>query len=127
MSPAQPVIRATLTSRKRARVIVVQQPMKRDGDQEKPAFDFGPADKFGRVEVLAPNGRQILTPDIFRQQLEEKLVGFDPDRDYIIAAGDYTVLFFVGMIVGEKFGSARILRWVPSAKSYQPIILNVKS
>lgn len=111
----------------RPRVIVVQQPMKREGEFERPAFDFGPAEKFGRVEILAPNGRHIMAPDIFRQQLEEKLDGFDPERDFIIAAGDYTVLFFVGMIVGQRFGSARVLRWVPSAKSYQPLHFNVKS
>lgn len=108
-----------------ARVIVVQQPMKREGDFERPAFDFGPAAQFGRVEILAPNGRDILTPDIFRARLEEKLEGFDPERDYVIAAGDYTVLFFVGMIVGKRFGSARVLRWVPKAKQYQPLLFNV--
>jgi hypothetical protein len=100
--------------------------MKRFGETERPAFDFGPADQFGEVEILAPNGKQILTPDIFRAQLNQRLDGFDPERDYIIAAGDYTVLFFVGMIVGQRFGSARILRWVPSAKAYQPINLIVR-
>lgn len=119
-------LRARLTTRAKARVIVIQQPMKRDGEHERPAFDFGPADQFGEVEILAPNGKQILTPDIFRTQLNQRLDGFDPERDYIIAAGDYTVLFFVGMIVGQRFGSARILRWVPSAKAYQPINLIVR-
>lgn len=120
-------IRARLTSRARARVIVVQQPTKRvSGGNEIPAFDFGPADQFGDVEVLAPNGRDILTPDIFREQLLKKLQGFDSERDYIITTGDYTVLFFVGMIVGQRFGSARILRWVSSAKAYQPLVLNVR-
>lgn len=119
-------IRARLTTRARARVIVIQQPMKRDGALERPAFDFGPAEQFGEIEILAGNGKQILTPDIFRAQLDEKLVGFDPERDYIIAAGDYTVLFFVGMIIGQRFGSARILRWVPSAKAYQPLTLIVR-
>lgn len=123
---ATAVVKGTLTTRRRARVIVVQQPMKREGETERPAFDFGPADQFGKVEILAPNGRHILTPDIFKKQLEEKFVGFNPDRDYIIAAGDYTVLFFVGMIVGQMFGSARILRWVAGAKAYQPLLLNVK-
>lgn len=123
---AQALVRARLTSRARARVVVVQQPMKRVGDAEVPAFDFGPAAKFGEVEILAANGKHILTPDVFRKQLEDKLQGFDPERDYIIAAGDYTVLLFVGMIVGQRFGSARVLRWVPSAKAYQPITLTVR-
>lgn len=122
----QATIRARLTTRSRARVIVVQQPMKRVGDKEHPAFDFGPADRYGTVEILAPNGRSILTPDIFKEQLNQKLDGFNPERDYIIAAGDYTVLFFVGMIVGQRFGNARILRWVSSAKAYQPINLSVR-
>lgn len=118
--------RAVLTTRRKApRVIVVQQPMKRDGDFERPAFDFGPAERYGKVEILAPNGRHILTPDIFSKQLEDKLRDFDPERDFIIAAGDYTVLFLVGMIVGKKFGSCRVLRWVPQAKSYQPLQFNV--
>jgi hypothetical protein len=101
--------------------------MKKEGDTERPAFDFGPAHEFGKVEILAPNGAHILTPDIFRKQLEEKLVGFDPERDYIIAAGDYTVLFFVGMIIGEIYGRARVLRWVGRAQAYQPLLLNVRS
>jgi hypothetical protein len=126
MPQQQATIRARLTARARSRVIVVQQPMKRMGDHERPAFDFGPADKFGEVEILAQNGKQILTPEVFKVQLNAALDGFDPERDYIIAAGDYTVLFFVGMIVGQRFGSARILRWVPSAKAYQPLTFNVR-
>jgi hypothetical protein len=113
-------------TRSRARVIVIQQPMKRVGSEERPAFDFGPAERYGQVEILATNGKHIFKPDIFRAELDERLVDFNPDRDYIIAAGDYTVLFFVGMILGEKFPSVRILQWVPSSKAYQPITLTVR-
>ena len=66
---AQATIRAKLTTRPRARVIVVQQPTKRlSSGAEVPAFDFSGADQFGKVEILAPNGRDILTPDIFRER-----------------------------------------------------------
>lgn len=122
----QATLLARQSTRARSRVLVVQQPMKRVGDVEIPAFDFSAADSFGEVEILAPNGKHILTPDVFRASLYEKLKDFKPERDYIIAAGDYTVLFFVGMIVGQRFGSVRVLRWVPSARSYQPLTLTVR-
>jgi hypothetical protein len=114
-----------MTAATRPRVIVIQQPMKRDGHIERPAFDFGPAAVFGEVEILAPNGKGILTPAIFATQMTEKLRDFNPEHDFIITAGDYSVLLLVGMIIGKKFGRARILRWVPSAKSYQPLTFDV--
>lgn len=112
------------------RVFVIQQPMKRDGEGgERPAFDFTAAEGFGKLIVLAPNGKQILTPDVFRDYLVGRLRAdaFDPKTDYIIPAGDYSVILMVGMIIGEMFGRARILRWVPSASAYQPLHFNIRS
>lgn len=107
----------------RPRVIAIQQPTSRGGS--KPAFDFGPAGEFGEVEVLLPNGRDILTPDIFRRMIKEGLDGFDPERDYIIPTGDYSVLLFVGMILGQKYKSIQMLRWIPGARAYQPLLINL--
>ena len=105
------------------RVLVVQSPMnKRDGG---PAFDFSRAEIFGEVEVIAQNGKMILTPDVFREVLEDKLCDFDADRDFIIPAGDYSVIFYVGMILGARFKRIRLLRWVNDARAYQPLVLNL--
>lgn len=112
-------------SRRNPRVIVIQQPMKRVGDSERPAFDFSAAKTYGEIKVLAPNGKQILTPDLFREFLAEKLLDFDPDSDYIIPAGDYSVIFMVGLIIGRLHGKARILRWVPASAAYQPLYLDI--
>lgn len=110
-----------------SRVIVIQQPVRREADSvERPAFDFSPAKEFGEVEVLAPNGKHILTPDVFRATLEEGLRFFDPEVDFIIPVGDYTVILFVGMLLGERYKRIRVLRWVPSARAYQPITLDVR-
>ena len=108
-----------------ARVIVVQQPMKRDGGAERPAFDFTTAREYGVVEILAPNGKHILTPDVFRSMLEDGLAEFDPEKDFVIPVGDYSVLFYVGMLLGQRFSRIRILRWVPGHRAYQPLTLNV--
>lgn len=105
------------------RVLVVQSPVnKRDGG---PAFDFTQAQTFGKIEVIAQNGKLILTPDVFREILEEKLCDFDSERDFIIPAGDYSVIFYVGMLLGARFKRIRLLRWVNDAQAYQPIILNL--
>lgn len=103
------------------RVIAIQLPLKNG----RAAFDFGPAEEFGTVEILAPNGNDILTPDVFKKFLEKGLEDFDPRRDYIIASGDYTVIFFVGLILGSQMNYVRVLRWVPHMKAYQPLLLNV--
>ncbi|MDZ4344098.1 MAG: hypothetical protein U1E51_16890 [Candidatus Binatia bacterium] len=108
------------------RVIAVQMPMTRKAGVVKPAFDFGPAEQYGELEILASNGNHILTPDVFRHMLEKSLADFDPETDYIIPAGDYAVLFFVGMILGDRFKTIRILRWVPDAKAYQPLSLDIR-
>lgn len=110
---------------KEARVFVIQQPMKRVGNDERPAFDFSAAKIYGDVQIIAPNGKQILTPDVFREFLRAQLHDFDPGKDFIIPAGDYSVIFMVGMLIGDMHGHAMILRWVPSALSYQPIFINV--
>lgn len=111
----------------RSRVFVVQQPVAHREGRVVPAFDFSAAAEFGRVEVLAPNGKHILTPDVFRDMLEEKLDSFDPVTDYILPTGDYTVLFFVGMLLGARFDHIRVLRWVSDVKKYQPLTLSLST
>ena len=107
------------------KVFVIQQPVSHRDGKAVPAFDFSAAEEFGRVEVLAPNGKHILTPDVFRDMLEEKLDTFNPVHDYILPTGDYTVLFFVGLLLGARFDHIRVLRWVSDVKRYQPLTLSI--
>ena len=106
-------------------VYVVQQPIAMRNGVAVPAFDFSAAEAFGRIEILAPNGKLILTPDVFREMLRAKLDAFDPEQDYILPTGDYSVLFFVGMLLGARHDYIRILRWVADAKNYQPLLLDI--
>jgi hypothetical protein len=108
-----------------SRVFVIQQPVAVRNGVSVPAFDFSAAEEFGKIEILAPNGKHILTPDVFREMLEEKLDAFDPVHDYILPTGDYTVLFFVGLLLGARFDHIRVLRWVPDARKYQPLTLSI--
>lgn len=105
-----------------ARVIAIQQPVAQRGRK----VDFTAAAKFGRLEVLVSNGRHILTPDVFRDTLNESLRTFNPERDYIIPIGDYAAIFLVGMLLGQRFKYVRILRWVPDVQEYQPLTLDLR-
>lgn len=109
-------------------VLVIQMPTKRIGPDVRPAFDLSGCEKYGEAVVLAPNGKHILTPDIFRRDVEIALDhhAFNPALDFVITAGDYTVLFFVGMIMAGRYPYVRILRWVPSARDYQPLTLDLR-
>jgi hypothetical protein len=111
---------------KKSRVFVIQQPMKKDDKgNEHPAFDFSAAEEYGAVEILAPNGKSIFTPDVLRNFIDDKLdeLKFDARHDYVVPVGDYSVIFLVGMIMGCRGEEIKILRWVPSAKAYQPVSL----
>ena len=117
----------TLPTNAPARVLIIQEPMKRQGLIEVPAFDFTPAEKFGELEVLAPNGRMIFQPTLMRKHIEAQLdeMRFDPKRDYVLPVGDYSVLLLVGMILRSRTASLQVLRWVPSAREYQPLIFDL--
>lgn len=106
-------------------VYAIQQPVTRREGEVVPAFDFSPAKKFGEIVVLLQNSRGVLAPEVLQQQLRERLDRFDPLYDYIIPAGDYAICFIVGMTVA-KFGFVRILRWIPEAKAYQPITIDMR-
>lgn len=106
------------------KVYVIQKPMKRDGSRVKPAFDFSAAEKYGEIEVLAPNGRNVIATPELRDSIFERLKRFDPAEDYIIPVGDYALIFMIGLVLGERFGKVRILRWVPGAEAYRPMLLN---
>lgn len=110
-----------------SRVLIVQQPVRRAADgSEAPAFDFSPAKRFGTLEILAPNGKHILTPLAFIDFLAQRLDGFEPDHDYILPAGDYSVLLVVGMAIGRRFKYAQVLRWISSAKTYEPLLFDFR-
>jgi hypothetical protein len=103
-------------------VYAVQNPM----IKERRAFDFSPAEKYGRVKVVCDNGKDILTPAIFEQKLIEELHDYDYSRDFIIAAGDYSVILTVGAMVGAMHGRYTLLRWIPAAADYQPITFDFR-
>jgi hypothetical protein len=106
-------------------VYAIQQPVTRRDGEVVPAFDFSPAQKYGEIVVLLQNSRGALAPEVLLEQLKERLGDFDPTYDYIIPAGDYAICFVVGMTVA-KFGFVRILRWIPEAKAYQPITIDIR-
>jgi hypothetical protein len=103
-------------------VFVIQNPTIKD----RPAFDFTPAEKFGPVEILLPNGKDVLTPDIFIEQVRRRLdeVEFDPYHDYLVAVGSPPVNLVLGALLAE-FGRFTVLHWINSAKQYQPITYDI--
>lgn len=105
-------------------VVAIQQPTSRTGAP----LDLSAASAFGRVEILTANDRQIMAPALFQGTVRTRLrkLLFRPEVDFIIPVGDYTAVFFVGMVIGSIFpGGVQILRWIPEARAYQPLPLVV--
>lgn len=104
-------------------VVAIQQPNTPKGVP----LDLSAAEVWGRVEVLCPNGKHVLAPESFiratRKRLDE--LDFDEMTDYIIPVGDLSALFFVGMLVGDRWGEVQLLRWVAEARAYQPLKLSL--
>lgn len=48
---------------------------------------------------------------------------FDPERDYLLIAGDHLQLVQMAALLGKKFKRFRVLRWDRQAKGYIPVTI----
>lgn len=92
----------------------------RDG-QLKPKFDFGPAEKFGRLEfVLSPTASPFRTEEMVRE-IQEKLSSIEPE-DYILLSGSPVFIGLVVAIAADYLdGDVNLLQWSGAKKEYIPV------
>lgn len=112
---------------RRARVFIVQEPMKLDkpSGQMVSVFNFNKAAEYGELMIMLPAGQVGLSPapTIFR--LNECLADFG-DEDYLLAAGDTAAIAIASMIAASKNrGRVKLLKYDRDARSYIRVDIDI--
>ena len=108
-----------------ARVFVTQVPSLRVPGGWKPKFDLSPAERYGRLITLMPEGNA--EPDTAQSAAEElcaALADFGP-RDYLLPLGDPVLIAAAAAAAAKASGGLiRILRWDAKRRAY--VLLNMR-
>lgn len=89
-------------------------------------FDFTDAERFGQLVDVLPIGEAgYWDVDSVVQRAERALADFDPEQDYLLAAGDPVAIAAVAMVAGSVAGRVRILKWDKREMSYRPYLVQV--
>jgi len=109
--------------KKKTRVFVVNQPMKMDREtgMTVPFLDLSPAEQFGRLIFLLPDGELQGTPEEVIQELKDGLKTFTKD-DYLLLAGDPRAIAWASVIAADRVdGDLPMLHWFRSARCYRSV------
>jgi len=107
------------------KVYVAQEAVYRDRDTGMmvPRFDVTPAAVYGDIEFLTPAKTTALLPGPTVQTLKHKLRNFS-DEDYILPAGDPTIIAMVCMVAAMmNRGRVKMLKWDRLTHAY--ITINI--
>jgi len=94
------------------RVFVPQRPSRYDRDAGAwvPTLDISPAEKFGKIVYMLPEGFHKITSPVM-QALDDMLVSFHED-DMILAHGDPGIILAVGWLLGQRnMKKVSLLKW----------------
>ncbi len=99
-------------TRKRPRVFVVQEPLKRNADGELERFmDLTKVAQYGQPIVCLKSGKVTLSPGPTIDRLWEVLKDFSDD-DYLVAVGDPSAIAVAAAIAAEvNNGRFKLLKW----------------
>jgi hypothetical protein len=94
--------------------------------QEQDKRDITGALQYGEIEILLPNGHQIMfSPAPTIKRLERKLSTFS-DNDYILLMGDPAIIGATCMVASQiNNGKIKLLKWINSQQKYIPIQLDL--
>lgn len=108
-------------------VYITQEKTRRDPANGRivPQFDFRPAMKYGKLEVLLPGGYSLMAPVPTIRLLNEKLDQFCDD-DYLLAVGDPTVMVAAAMVASRiNSGRLKLLKWDREVGDYVPVQIDI--
>lgn len=103
-----------------SKVFVPQEPMKKDAESGRMVsmFALNKASGFGDVVIMLPPGAVALSPAPTVFALQGHLRKFTDD-DYLIAAGDPSVIAIAAAIAASNNrGRFKLLKWDKEAKTY---------
>ena len=109
------------------KVFVVQQPNKVIKDvygnviQVSPLFDISPAEEYGEIISLLPEGNAMFAPASIVSLMNKKLFNFS-DYDFILPTGDpIASSIAVSIACKNNGGKCQVLKWEKRQKRYIPL------
>lgn len=113
------------------RVFVVQRPAYYDRERRGwvNKYDLSPAERYGRLEFILRPG------NIFRDRLDEsvdvirqKLQGFNPDEDHVLAVGDPVAIAATVMVASSMTGGrVSVLKYDRQENDYLPFAIRAQN
>lgn len=90
--------------------------------QEVSSFDYRPAEKFGDLIPLTNQEVSNIADSMANRELAavmaQKLLHFDPERDYICFSGSPSVAALAFMLIGSRHKFMRLLKFVARDQQY---------
>lgn len=84
-----------------------------------------PAQSFGKIKVILPEGDLMFSPAPAVRKLREALNRFT-EHDYLLALGDPTAIGIACVLVSERLGGRfRMLKWDRQEKRYLDLDIDV--
>lgn len=92
-------------------VYVPQQPTRRVAGELVPSVNLAPAQRFGDLEIMLPNGATMFEAGPLKVRMENYLRNYTDD-DYLLAVGDPTAMMWAAILAAKhNRGNVRILKW----------------
>lgn len=108
-------------------VYVVQEPTRWNhaARMMERTIDISPAAVYGRLEILLPPGKVMLSTQPMVQELRKKLKDFS-DRDHLLAVGDPSAIAAAAMVAAMyNHGRIKMLKWHRETQAYISVQVDV--
>ncbi len=92
-------------------------------------IDYSPARKYGQItfctiQDFSPENDSIINKVVV-DELRTRLRDFNAETDFVVTSGSPLVIAAVFMILRERTGKVRVLRWSNRDLIYQEVTLNL--
>lgn len=97
--------------------------------QENPKLNYAPAEEYGEIVFLTRDDLNPIKNSLHNQavikQVEQRLIGFNPQEDYIVISGSPMITALVFMLIREVSNKVNILKWSNRDCVYQKITFSI--